>query len=517
MNSAKKYWLLVLLPLFVGCPKPVEPPKDPALYVAPLPVQQAAAYPETVTRRFVSLADFETQPAEQVSWFTFSGQTASGLAPDRTPPSRKLVVNVTRTGAGAMEVLLPAGMQLVFNIPQIHDFSGYTLLSLALYSETLRDDLRITVASDASSWRSLPTLVQPGWNTVLVDIRRLGQLRDFDIKGVRAMKLEFADAAGPVRFNLDDIMLVDNRRAISPLPPGLRMEKNALDYKLALQGRPEPLEIRQSEDGLWRMGQDQPLVQLSAPKEPPPPSAERLAPMGDRRVGEVEILENNPLRLRIANTWYFPSRAGEWASLAVRRIRWEYTFYSDKRFVTHLEFNNAGGSPLADLRIRWPQLVALAGEPPHGGTTSPVAGSSLTREIELPNPPEVKRWDYLTVAPDGRRELMQRNFLHPGKLIRTLGTQGAFAPGDVDRDGFDESEGCYFLLASRGHCRFTIVPPEGGLLDPAFRVGGDWPRVPTVSCEGLAIRDAVRLADGSVLLVLHGLIAKPTAVEVEGP
>jgi hypothetical protein len=505
LNSFKKYWLLALLPLLAGCPKSVEPPpKEAPLYVAPLPVQQAAAYPETVTRRFVSLADFETQPAEQVSWFTFSGQPRSGESSDRTPASRKLVVNVTRTGAGAMEVLLPAGMQLVFSVPQIHDFSGYTLLSLALYSETLRDDLRITVTSDASSWRSLPTLIQPGWNTVLVDIRRLGQLRDFDIKGVRTLKLEFADAAGPVRFNLDDIMLLDNRRPIAPLPAGLRMEKNALDYKITLQGRPEPLEVRQNEDGLWRIGQDQPLVQLAAPKELLPESVERLAPMGTRRVGAVEILENNPLRLRIANTWYFPSRAGEWASLAVRRIRWEYTFYSDKRFVTHLEFDNAGSSPLGALRIRWPQSVALA-------------GASLTQEIELPNPPEVKRWDYLTASPDPQRDRMQRNFLHPGKLVCTLGEQGAFAPGDADRDGFDESEGCYFLLAREGHCRFTVVPPEGGLVDPVFRVAGDWRQMPTVSCEGLAIRDAVRLADGSVLVVLRGLITRPTAVEVEGP
>jgi hypothetical protein len=503
-NPAKKYWLLALLPLLAGCPKPVEPPpQPPPLYVAPLPVQQAAAYPETVTRRFVSLADFESQPAEQVSWFTFGGRPAQALTPDRTPAWRKLVVNVTRTGAGAMEVFLPAGMQLVFQVPQIHDFSGYTLLSLALYSETLRDDLRITVTSDASSWRSLPTLIQPGWNTVLIDIRRLAKLPDFDIKGVRTLKLEFADAAGPVRFNIDDIMLLDNRRPIAPLPPGLQMEKNALDYKLSLQGRPEPLEIRQNEDGLWRLGADQPLVQLAAPKEPLPGPAERLAPMGVRRVGSVEILENNPLRLRIANTWYFPSRAGEWASLAVRRIRWEYTFYSDKRFVTHLELNNSGGSPLGALRIHWPQPVALA-------------GSSLTQEINLPDPPEVMRWDYLTVGPDARREQMQRNFLHPGKLICTLGAKAAAARGEADRDGFDPSQGCYCLLASQGHCRFTIVPPEGGLVDPVFRVEGDWRQMPTVSCEGLAIRDAVRLADGSVLLVLHGLIAKPTAVEVEG-
>ena len=63
----------------------------------------------------------------------------------------------------------------------------------------------VLLASDAASWTSLPTLLQPGWNTVLIDIRRLAELHDFDIHGVRRLKLQFVDSAGPeitVRFNL---------------------------------------------------------------------------------------------------------------------------------------------------------------------------------------------------------------------------------------------------------------------------------------------------------------------------
>jgi hypothetical protein len=502
-----RHWSLLLLLLVAGCPPapPAAPQNAPALYVAPLPVQQAQAYPETVTRHFVSLADFESEPATQVGYFSFAGAARPLDPADKTPPSRKLVVNITRTGAGAMEVVLPPGMTLVFDVPQIHDFSGYSLLSLALYSESVRDDLRVTVASDAASWTSLPTLLQPGWNTVLIDIRRLAELRDFDIHGVRRLKLQFVDAAGAVRFNLDDIMLLENRRQIAPTPLALRLEKNALDYVLTLQNRRSPVEIKQREDGLWRLGADQSVVQLASPGQALPESIEQLAPMGQRRVGKVEVLENNPLRLRLAVTWYFPTRPGEWASLAVRQIRWEYTFYGDGRWVTHLELNNAGGGPIQALRIRCPQAVALSGD----GVRQEIALKDLSDAA--------RRWDYLTAAPGEHGQALEQNFLHPPRIVATLAAPDAYAPGDADRDGFDESQGCYFLRAKAGHCRFTIVPPEGGLHQPAFRVEGKWLQMPDVNCEGLAIRDAVRLDDGSILFVLRENITRPTRVEVVGP
>lgn len=483
----------------IGCVNPKSPSQDQALYVAPLPVQQARAYPETVTGRFVSLADFEIAAAGaigQVEHFSFS--------PDNNPQAqRKWVVNTTRTGAGAMEVTLPAKVKLVYHIAQIHNFTGYSLLSVAIYSETLRDDLRLTVTSDASSWTSRPTLIQPGWNTVLVDIRRLAKLKDFDITGVRAVGLEFADAVGPVTFNVDDIMLVDNRRAITPAPKELGIEKNALDYELRFGGREKSLLISQKEDGLWRLDEDQAVVQLSAGGETLPDKDERLAPMGSRRVGVVEVVESNSIRVRLANTWYFPGRAGEWASLAVRKIVWEYTFYGDGRMVTHLEFNNAGGQSITSMRLTWPRKVAIS-------------GGSMQQLLQLQKvEDEIKRWDYLDVMAVPQRVRFQQNYLAPARIEPTIASDG-FAPGDVDRDRFDESQGCYYLKSKAGHCRFVVIPSENGLMNPVFRVAGNWLEPPSVSSEGLAVQQVQQLADGSCLFMLSGPIMRATAVEVTG-
>ncbi len=215
----------------------------------PLAVQQARAYPETVTGRFVSLVDFEDvedgpRGFEQVELFS--------IRPDRPEGEHKFVVNITRTGAGAMEVELPAGAQLVFTVPGYRDFTGYSLVSLALYSETVRDDLCVTLTTGSASWTSHRTLVQPGWNTVLVDIQRLQSLDSFDITNVGGIALSFTDAAGPVRFHIDDIMLVDNARELRPVPKGITLRKSGLDYQIALPHRPRPVLLTQHRDGLWR-------------------------------------------------------------------------------------------------------------------------------------------------------------------------------------------------------------------------------------------------------------------------
>ena len=99
-------------------------------YLQPLIVQQREAYPETITGKFISLADFERSELtgqsgrSQVRYFS--------IVPSRQDASLKFVVNITRTGAGAMEVSLPAGASLIFHVPGIHDFSKYTLLTLSL-------------------------------------------------------------------------------------------------------------------------------------------------------------------------------------------------------------------------------------------------------------------------------------------------------------------------------------------------------------------------------------------------
>lgn len=465
----------------------------------PLALQQVRVYPETVTGRFVSLVDFEDAESglrgfEQVGLFS--------IHPRRTEGACRFVVNITRTGAGAMEAHLPKGSRLVFPIPGYRDFTGYSLVSFALYSETLRDDLRMTLTTDSASWTSHRTLVRPGWNTVMIDIRRLQLVPGFDITSVSRIALGFVDAAGPVRFNLDDIMLLDNARKLEPAPKGITLYKSGLDYRITLPHRPRPIVLAQCGDGLWRVGTVQPIVQIAPPDQSPPPPGEHLELMGPRRVGQVKVLETNRIRMRLGNTWYFPTRPGEWISLGIRRIQWEYTFYGDGRWVTHVEVNNSGGREIGTVRIWVGEEVAWSGRG--------VSCDLLVRRFPGP----VGRWSFLAAPNNLQKQTLRKNYLAGGTVETMIAARGVFAPGDFDRDGFDESQGCYFLKSVKGHCRFRIVPPFDGLLNPVFRLAGRWSNRVSVSAHGLMVRNIVHLPDKSILFTLPGWIRRTTAIEV---
>ncbi len=491
------------------------------LEVPPLRLQQQQAYPETVTGRFVSLADFEDDPLlvnrpghKQIEDFAITGPGAGA--------ERKFVVNITRTGVGALEANVPPGAALVFRLSGFGDFSPYALLGMSIYSREIRDDLKVSISTDRPGWErlqlrrtaigdieSLPVLLRPGWNTVRIDLRRLAGLKDFDVRAVRAIRLWFSAATGPVRINLDDILLIDNRREIRPVPPGVRLLKAGLDYELHLPARSEPIRIQQGDDGLWRFRPGQPVVQISsagsvAPAGGANPPQEDLAAMGRRRVGEVEILEHNRIRLRIANTWYFPASAGQWVSPSVPMIRWEHTFYRDGRRVTDVVINNAGGKPISGLRIATQEATAWSdGRQGRVAEVSRFGGS-------------VARFSFLNVPETPRRQWYLENYVKPGRLTIRMGDKDV-VDGDADGDGFDQSRDCYCLRARAGHCRFVLTPSGAGLADAVVRVSGRWKGPVTANSEGLALKDLVRLPDGSVLLVVPGVWKRPRWVELTGP
>ena len=114
----------------------------------------------------------------------------------------------------------------------------------------------------------------------------------------------------------------------------------------------------------------------------------------------------------------------------------------------------------------------------------------------------VGRWDWLTVPGDEAKAVCQ-GYLKPGQLKLALAADGVFAPGDLDRYGFDESQGCYVLGARAGNCRFTIQPTAAGVRNPVFRVIGKWDGPVTVNVEGRLLGEVVRLADGSALFVIE--------------
>jgi hypothetical protein len=465
----------------------------------PLVYQQMRAHDEAAGGVFVSLADFEPSASarpgsDQARWFS--------VYPDSPAASLEPVVTVTRTGAGALAVALPKDCCLVFSPPGGCDLSPYSLLSLAIHSRSVRDDLRVAISSSSGTWTSPRKLIMPGWNDVEVDVRRAEASRQFDAANVEKMAVYFADAPGEVRFFLDDVLLIDNERDIGPGPAGMVLSKSGLDYRIAMPGAGETIRLAQCPDGLWRLDRHQATLQLAAPGEALSSAGEQLDLMGDRRIGRVELLEHNAVRLRIANTWYFPGRAGEWLSMAVRRVRWEYTIYADGRFVTSATLNNAGGGEIGSLRMYLDRVAAWS--------PGVLASDLVVRDLRGP----VGQWSY-ALGPEGpRSDVLASNYLASGRIDLLLAA--ADGSGDADGDGFDESQGCYRLRGVNGHCRFAVDPPADGLLDPVFAVAGPWRGPVSACCEGLAVRNVVVLPDGTALFALPGWIRRPVTVETVG-
>ncbi len=554
MQSSLTCKTLVVLLLCVGGCLPSKPEPQQSENKAPAKIDltprealladQKAVYPELHDGKCLFLVEFEPDGTwtvdQQVACFSLEGAGPNDKPGPRS--QRKLTHLLQRTGYGALTVTLDPQTALVYHFPREDSaskegdekkspeagsssvFAGtdrqYTLLSMAILSGAMRDDLRVTLISGKGKWTSGPTLLRKGWNQVLIDIQRLDQLPDFDAKDVRAIRLSFIKAADVVTFTLDDIVLIDNYARVAPVPAGVIMLRNGLDFAIKLPVDEQTAGIRQGEDGLWRLGLDQPIVQLFPAGEDDyfgegeadqnnnhkGLPGEHLEPLGPNRVGQIKVEEHNPVRIRISNSWLFPSRAGQWAMVGIRHLKWIYTVYPDGRWITDIQLNNAGGKPVSQVSISLPDKpAAWAG--PKGGISQSLAVNDFIGPSG--------QWSYMQASDGPDKDLLIQNYLKPVRIETILAGDG-FSPGDLDHDGFDESQGCYYLEAVNGHCRFKILPPPEGVLNPVFRVAGPWQGEPSVNLEGLAVQNVSSLPDGCAVFMLDGKLTKPVFVEVFG-
>jgi hypothetical protein len=169
--------------------------------------------------------------------------------------------------------------------------------------------------------------------------------------------------------------------------------------------------------------------------------------------------------------------------------------------VAHITLNNAGGRAIGEVHVR-SHLAAWKG----------FGEVDRLDDTDFVGP--LASWNYLHQPADDTEGLWRRNYLNPGRLQKIIARDGIFAEGDRDRDGFDESQGCYCLAAEHGHCRFRILPPSGGLGRPAVRVIGPWKGTVGVNVEGLAVSPVSVLSDGSVIFLMPDDVVRPTSVEV---
>ena len=483
--------------LAAGCSTPTPPETTIVQFEGPPPlaVQQLRAYPETVTGRFVSLVDFEDAPDEPPGYRQVEHFRLTGSAGDS---QLQFVVHETSTGAGALSAdLRPGAVLRCENLP-LRDFSRFALLSLAVHTEAPRDDLRIRLISDRGIWTSPRRLLTGGWTNVLVDIQHLREAKDFNVAFIRAIELELTSAGGPVQVGLDDLMLVNNERTLPGTPPGLALRRRGLDLQIesAAWGS---FVAAESADGLYRLARLQPAVQLVPPRQALPAStAEAIDPMGEARIGTLELLEVNPLRVRLATPWYFPSRRGEWHSMGVRQIRWEHTLYGDGRWITLIQLNNAGG----------PEIAAAGLVPPASVWTTDAQTPVERIEAALAAP--AAHWTWM--MPPREIEVGPGAYATPAALQLAQGQEDAFAAGDRDRDRFDESQGCYWVQASAGRCRFRLLADEMPMVDAMVVLDGIDPKA-VVTMEGVVLRDKVPLGERQMLLKIPGRLDRPRWIE----
>ncbi|MBI5722364.1 MAG: hypothetical protein HZA50_00235 [Planctomycetes bacterium] len=499
--------LPVVLAAVCGCTWPGggedEHPAPPAIGLwqagpDPLAAEKGRAYSEAGGGLFITLADFEDRPGgltgrQQVGYFRL----------DPPGPGNKLSFGQAggRTGKGCMAFAIQGGCRLRMIVRADRDiFTGHTLLEMAVESSAFRDDFRICLASAKGQRFSPPMLLVPGWNDVAVDLRKPAAADgDFDLGSVKEIILSFDDPE-PFEGRLDDVMLLDNRRQISPCPAGWTVGKQGLDYSIISPDGQFRLDVVRSADGLWRLGENQTLLALAGPAQTQPAFAERLELMGLKRLGRFSLTESNAVRMRFQSRWYFPSAARQWASLAVNYVSWDYTLYRDGRLITTLEVNGSAGRPVGPVSIKPPGRAAWA--------SGQIADRLVQKDLVLP----VGRWSFLQ-AGGAKAEKFLSNFAAPGSLVPLIALPGAFSQGDLDRDGFDESQGCYFLAGIGGVCRAVVKPPKGGLLNPAFRIALGASGGADVNIEGLAIRQQAVLPDGSVVFIVPGLIDRPMLLE----
>ena len=200
--------------------------------------------------------------------------------------------------------------------------------------------------------------------------------------------------------------------------------------------------------------------------------------------------------------------------MAVRQVRWEYTFYADGRWLTHVSINNAGGDELSQVRLLMPAAVksAIWGQ----GLSTGIASGQMAQDV-------IARWSYLTTWPiNADADQALASYLSPGRLqMRLAGkiSDDRQEGAAIEESGFDPSQGCYLAASRFGQCRFTLVPPPAGpaICNATFRILGRWAGAVSVNVDGLPVRDVAILQDGSALFVVPGLIQRPSEIEVFGP
>jgi len=536
-----------------------------------------ASYADLASGRFLILADFNTQPQSLLARIMRADGTEDGITQPTISVLRARdetgAGSLEAMLAHAGDRLVLDGSRSA-ELALVRDWSAYALLLTSVYGPpdgaTLRLTLRSGDGEHSLSW-SRRVRIRPGWNLIRQDL--VEPADSIDLAEVRAIEWSVAESASAVRIFVDDVVLVNNTEtlfgadaaagALYVFRQGRRIHVGAKErFELAFSGG---VAVR------WTSGAGRNLTVASGLGPWPTPLPDDWAlrvndpiryddpdlfrAWGPRAAGKTELLEAGPLRVVMRGTWQFPAAEAN----AEPMHEWQFVIYPSGELYVRVEsdsstagwrFPRVGYALALDGRAGFTRVADSRGAVGEDDTTfvlmtqhgdhrpdllwAPSDPAGGTRQVELVSEGAariavlagdvdaaarvvtahlLRIWPQdIDAAPEARS--LARDYQHPARLTFSHGRIETDAPGDLDHDGYNESEGLYETALAGGLLRVTFSPGSIVRFQPRLRVRGSAGRECWVYADGRILDASQRDAAGLLVVELRGPLRRDISIEV---
>lgn len=537
-----------------------------------------AAYPDLSNGRFLVLADFNSagqellfrvvgpddseQNRQQPIITTARARDETGpggLAARLNGPGDRLIFDGQRSGDLALA----------------RDWREYALLIVSIFGPQEGATIEFSIQSgegDGQSW-TRTVFAKPGWSLLRFDIAELADA--IDLADVRSLRWQATGTDRPIDLFLDDLILTDNTRdVLGPTTADGLITRTRGRRIVAGVDRRFELAFADGVMVRWSDGHDAarnltvagglgpwptPLAE-EWHRQPEPPAYDdprHFDRWGRSVSSQQRIVEAGAFRTVVRGEWRFldtpaPPTASDRDARSSHT--WTYTVYSSGQVFVRVVSN---AQPTGWRTPEVGYALALAGDagfrrnaPPGDGPTYVLlarggpdeadffcapSNSSLAAH-QLHGASDQRRAEVVCIGECDAADLIDSAFLlriwppdlhgapearslagdyqHPAKLDVRVGRRITDADGDLNADGFNESEGCYELAADGNLVRFRLDPAGQLRHAPVFRVRGSSGRDAWIYCEGRIVDAQGRDASGDLLFTPGRPISQPTAFDV---
>ena len=460
----------------------------------------------------------------------------------------------------------------------VRDWSNYNLLLFNIRGpdDGIMLEFGVESGTDTPLKTTRKLFAKPGWHLYRFDIADLGE--EIDIMDIRALSWRAPELAQPADLFFDDFLLTDNTHTLLGADASdgeLYISSSGRRIMIGARGRFE-LAFADGMIVEWQAGVRHNLTVRSGLGPWPVPLPEGwdqrrdnpiiyddpslFATWGEQVATKQRIVEQSCYRVVLEGIWRFETAADQAPNLDGQpEHRWRWTIYPSGQ--VYLSVRSSPGNRA------WPEsqlgyVVAIDGRSGFQRVVSNSgAGTDEDVNFVLMSQPGRDKPDLLwcghapatirrqleLISEDGRRlavtagdipvagvmetahllrfwpwdldsaveaESIAGDYQHPARLDVARGQVVRDAPGDLNSDGFNESQGCYELALDEGLLRLVFQPETKLRYGPMFRIRGTVGKTCWVYAEGRIINADERDREGNLMFGLPGVFSRPLKIEV---